>query len=165
MFQLILYALPKFSNPLCVCFNKSVYSIVINLKVQFMLKRTALFGMNGVSEIGPDHPETDIGVALCPDSHIIRFLRAAIVAFGIPSASFDDIPSVRIGRRGPLPAVAPKVNTPPHRHLSIDCMRPPPSIRISRGWRSWRHPWACVRPRESTPLRSAGGRHAFGPAP
>ena len=43
MFQLILYALPKFANPLCVYFNKSVYSIVINLKVQFMLKMNCTF--------------------------------------------------------------------------------------------------------------------------
>ena len=50
--------------------------------------------MKGVSEIGPDHPESDIGIALRTVPHIIRFLAAAIVAFGIPTATLDDILSV-----------------------------------------------------------------------
>ena len=41
--------------------------------------------MKGVSEIGPDHPETDIGVALCPGPHIIRFLRTAGEGYNRPS--------------------------------------------------------------------------------
>ena len=57
--------------------------------------------MKGVLEIGPDHPESDIGIALRTVPHIIRFLAAAIVAFGIPTATLDDILSVCIGRGGP----------------------------------------------------------------
>ena len=41
--------------------------------------------MKGVSEIGPAHPETDIGVALCPGAPIIRFLRTAGLGYTRPS--------------------------------------------------------------------------------
>ena len=36
------------------------------------------------------YPETYIGIALCTIPHDIRFLAAAIVTVGIPTAAFDD---------------------------------------------------------------------------
>ena len=36
------------------------------------------------------YPETDIGITLRTIPHDIRFLAAAIVTVGIPTAAFDD---------------------------------------------------------------------------
>ena len=43
MFQLIRYALPKFANPLCGYFNKSVYSIAIKFESAVHAKKNCTF--------------------------------------------------------------------------------------------------------------------------
>ncbi len=56
------------------------------------------------------HSETNIGIALRAVLCNIGFLTAAIVAVGIPTATFDNMQSVSIGRGSPFPTISPKVN-------------------------------------------------------
>lgn len=56
------------------------------------------------------HSETNIGIALRAVPCYIGFLTAAIVTVGIPTATFDNMQSVSIGRGTPFPTISPKVN-------------------------------------------------------
>ena len=101
------------------------------------------------------HSETNIGIALRAVLCNIGFLTAAIVAVGIPTATFDNMQSVSIGRGSPFQSQCR------HRHPCFARMHPQLSIHVPHDRNSWKHPWACVRRQVPILLRRAGDNRAW----